>query len=401
MMASDRFYADLTAFEDFDLIADPGRFTSVPDDWVVVVTDIRNSTGAIADGRYKEVNLVGASCITAALNAVSPIVDDGDIAANVLPFVFGGDGATILCPGSVLPLVRDALVGVAVLTRGEFGFDLRIGAVPVKALREKGADVAVAKLRLSPGNDIAMIGGGGAKLADRLIKSTTATEDGYRISVPDDAPPADLSGLSCRWEPLKAQNGVTFCIMVQALAPDIQTRQKVFGDLLREISAILGGDVRKASPVSPGAMIFKWIPKGLRMEARLTRAGQPFWRRWLYLLYQSFIQYLLERFDLSAGGYDAPSYRAELRANSDFRRYDDVLRLVLDCRKDQAAAIEARLKELRETRAVAYGLHAADHALMTCLLFNLEQGEHIHFVDGGMGGFTLAAVEFKRQLKEA
>ncbi len=42
-----------------------------------------------------------------------------------------------------------------------------------------------------------------------------------------------------------------------------------------------------------------------------------------------------------------------------------------------------------------FGLHRSASALMTCLVFNLQQGEHIHFVDGSDGGFTAAATGLK------
>lgn len=40
----------------------------------------------------------------------------------------------------------------------------------------------------------------------------------------------------------------------------------------------------------------------------------------------------------------------------------------------------------------------ADTALMTCLVFNLRKSEHVHFVDGGDGGFAIAAKQLKTQL---
>ena len=39
-------------------------------------------------------------------------------------------------------------------------------------------------------------------------------------------------------------------------------------------------------------------------------------------------------------------------------------------------------------------------ALMTCLVFDMRRSEHVHFVDGGNGGFAMAAVGFKARLAE-
>jgi hypothetical protein len=43
-------------------------------------------------------------------------------------------------------------------------------------------------------------------------------------------------------------------------------------------------------------------------------------------------------------------------------------------------------------------MHVADAALMTCLVFDLAESRHLHFIDGGDGGFAMAARELKRQL---
>jgi Protein of unknown function (DUF3095) len=182
------FYAGLEPFSDFAEVADPARYVAAPDDWIVVLADIKDSTEAARAGRYKDVNLVGAACITATLN-VTPGLD--------LPYAFGGDGATVLIPPEVRDAVADALRRTRRLARDGFGLELRVGLVPVQELRRLGRRVLVAKYQLSPNNHLAMFAGGGLELADRLIKSGAD----FALEEQDDAEPPDLHGLSCRWEP--------------------------------------------------------------------------------------------------------------------------------------------------------------------------------------------------------
>ena len=37
---------------------------------------------------------------------------------------------------------------------------------------------------------------------------------------------------------------------------------------------------------------------------------------------------------------------------------------------------------------------------MTCLVFDLERSEHVHFVDGAAGGFAMAAIGLKARLAQ-
>ena len=74
--------------------------------------------------------------------------------------------------------------------------------------------------------------------------------------------------------------------------------------------------------------------------------------------------------------------------------------MILDCPVETAAAIESFFDDLHDQGKVAFGVHRSEHALMTCLVFSLTKGEHVHFVDGSDGGFTAAAVQLKAQLKE-
>ena len=119
------------------------------------------------------------------------------------------------------------------------------------------------------------------------------------------------------------------------------------------------------------------------------------WRRTVEVLGSSLFQWWAERFDKRVGHYDGPVYRAEQQANTDFLKYDDKLRMVLDVSPEQSELIQQYLAREHQAGQLDYGFHVADQALMTCLVFNLEQSEHVHFIDGADGGFALAAADFK------
>lgn len=384
---TDSFYAALPPFRRFADIADMQAYAPVPDDWTVLITDVRGSTAAIEAGRYKDVNMVGAASITAVLNVSGSLE---------IPFVFGGDGATLVVPSGLVEAATLALLDLQAASQALFGLALRVGAIPVSDLRRRGGDIRLRKYELSPGNHLAMIAGGGAELADSLLKDQTA-DNPYVLKAETRTQAPDLTGLSCRWEPLVPQNGHMLTLMVLPIAEDARAQSAVLGEILDGLASILGHGLEESAPASRFSMRFRWPPRGLGLEARATRGTRPAWRHLAGLLVESFLQAVCERFDRRMGAYDAPAYRAELRANTDFRKFDGLFRSVLDVSAAEADAIEAYLEAGYAERRLVYGVHRADRALMTCLVFNLERGEHVHFVDGANGGFALAAVGFKHR----
>ncbi len=97
-------------------------------------------------------------------------------------------------------------------------------------------------------------------------------------------------------------------------------------------------------------------------------------------------------------GVDWGCYKGEVVANTDRRKFDDTLRVVLAGSSAQRSALEAWLVERHGRGDLVYGLHVAGAALMTCLIGDRQAGEHLHFVDAAGGGYALAAVDLKRRL---
>jgi hypothetical protein len=383
LACADAFYARLEPFVDFTEVADPARYVEAPADWLVILTDIKGSTEAAKAGRYKDVNLLGAACITATLNVTRGLE---------LPYVFGGDGATLLIPPEAEDVVADALLRTRRLAASGFDLELRVGIVPVRELKRRGTAVLVAKYQLSPGNHLAMLAGGGIALADRLIKDGT----GFGLGDQGDPGPPDLEGLSCRWQPYESLNGHMLSLLVHTLdADDLALQHKIVAHL----SEVLHDGADAARPVQPANMRFIWPPKGLAAEAILSQGRRPRSLRHLYLALESFLQLIAERFDLKIGPYHAPVYREELRRNSDHRKLADSLHMVLDCTDAEVAAIEAYLAGLHAQGRIVYGTHRASRAMMTCLVFSLEHGRHVHFIDGADGGYAFAALQLKSQLQ--
>jgi hypothetical protein len=81
--------------------------------------------------------------------------------------------------------------------------------------------------------------------------------------------------------------------------------------------------------------------------------------------------------------------------NSDFRKYDDGLRMILDCTPDLERTLTARLAAAASAGVASYGLHRQDAAMMTCFTPSALRSDHVHFIDGARGGYAAAAAALK------
>jgi hypothetical protein len=79
--------------------------------------------------------------------------------------------------------------------------------------------------------------------------------------------------------------------------------------------------------------------------------------------------------------------------NSDFRKYDDGLRMIIDCTPELADRLERRLAAARGT--AHYGSHRQNGAMMTCFTPSPAKSDHVHFIDGAQGGYAAAATALK------
>ena len=373
------FYARLPIFAGFANIMDPARYQPLPDDWLIGLTDVVSSTQAIADGRYKAVNTAGASVIAAVTNALQ---------GRTFPFVFGGDGASFAVPGRDRELARAALAATAAWTRDDLGLDLRAALVPVSAVKGQGLHVSVARFAPSTNVSFAMFMGGGLAWAERAMKAG-------QFSVPP-APPGtrpDLSGLSCRWNDIPATRGLILSLVVAPMTHGDPAFRKLVEDLLAELES--SSEVTR--PVPDDAPGVGWPPPGLDLEAHASRQrGESFFVRRIKVLLGTLLAFIVMKLGIRLGGFDPAVYRRQVVENSDFRKFDDTLRMTLDCTPALADRIESRLARARAAQIARFGVHRQPAAIMTCIVPSIADGNHVHFVDGAAGGYALAAKMLKQ-----
>ena len=387
-VTSERFYAELPAIIDFGAVTRPGSYAPLPDDWHVALCDVRDSTLAVQNGKYKNVNTIGAAAITAVLNAA------GDLD---IPFSFEGDGCVLCVPPRLLEDTRAALVKTQEIARESFGLDLRIATVPVTRIREAGYAIRVARIRVSEHYVQAAFAGGGIAYADKLIKDPVLSRP-YVIEPGSVEPRGSHDGLECRWQDVPSRHGETVCLMVRALSPDAGRAAALYGEVITRVREIYGGD-EASHPIALPALSMSLSAERLGNEVGVRAAGRRAPGKWLALMRTRWIVLLgwfLMKFGIRTGDTDWGRYKETLVSNTDVRKFADIYRQVLAGTGAQRSALAAWLEKRYASGELLYGLHVTDRAHMTCLVFNYA-GRHLHFIDGADGGFFLAARAFKER----
>jgi Protein of unknown function (DUF3095) len=374
---SDTFYGGIKVFRGFTKLMEPQLYVPLPDDWSIGVADIVESTKAIAAQRYKAVNMAGAAIIASVTNALE---------GREFPFVFGGDGASFAVAPGDLDRARAALAATASWVREDLDLVMRVALVPVSAIRAQGLDVRVARFGPSANLSYAMFSGGGLGWADAAMKRG---EFAVEVAPPGTQP--DLSGLSCRFEEIPSTRGLILSVLV---VPTKSADASAFRKVIEDILQLVERTPDAGRPVPPGGPPLKWPPQGIEYEARASRGGPLFVRRSMVLALTLWA-YTVMRLGIKVGNFVPANYIRQVVENSDFRKYDDGLRMILDCTEEIASALSERLAAAAASGVVRYGLHRQDAAMMTCFTPSVMRSDHVHFIDGARGGYASAATALK------
>ena len=374
---SERFYGSIPVFRGFGRLMDPALYSPLPDDWHIGVADIVESTRAIAEARYKAVNMAGAAVIASVTNAL-----DG----REFPFVFGGDGASFAVSPGDLDRAREALAATAAWVKDDLDLVMRVALVPVAAVRSNGLDVRVARFGPSPNLSYAMFSGGGLGWAEAAMKRGE-----FAVPPAPSGTQPDLTGLSCRFEEIPSVRGLILSVLI---VPARGADPVAFRGLIEDVIALAERSPDAGRPVPPGGPPLRWPPAGVEFEARAARGGSLFKRRARVLAHTLFA-YLVMRFGISVGGFVPKTYVQQVVENSDFRKYDDGLRMILDCTPQLERELTQRLGAAASAGIARYGLHRQDAAMMTCFTPSALRSDHVHFIDGARGGYASAATALK------
>ena len=377
------FYSNLPANETplSKLLVKDDLFYPVPDDWHIIITDIKNSTAAVAGGLHETVNLVATGSIVTVLNIAYK-------AQLTIPFFFGGDGATFIVPPSIIDQVMIGLQLFRTNTKENFDLELRAGTVPVKSVYARGEELRISKYKSSAILNIPVVLGSGLAYAEKVIKGEDFLFSNSSLPYEE----LDLSGMSCRWDKIAPPEDHHEIVTLLVIADAGQRQSQVFSNVITLIDHIYGA-AETRQPISVAKLKLKTTFSRIEMEMCARMENSKFYK----VVYNWFTYLLGYLYFSTQKGKD---YLARLVSLSDTLVIDGRINTVISGTEKQRLLLEQSLTKLEKAGQIKFGLCVSRESVMSCYVRDL-QDDHIHFVDGSEGGYTKAAGMLKLKLKDA
>lgn len=361
-----------------ELLMEEHLFFKIPSTWHVVITDVKKSTIAVAEGKHESVNLIATGSIVAVLNIA--------FKENVtIPFFFGGDGATFIVPNSILNQAVNALTLHQESVQQNFNLMLRVGHVSVENIYANGYQLNISKLKRSTIFSIPVLLGEGLSYAEKIIKG----EDYLFASPSIENSELDLSGMQCRWDKIKPPVVDDEVVSLLVISQKNANQADAFKRVIDQLDKIYGVP-EKRSPISTSRLKLKATLKKIGAEMRVKMRGyNPFYliKNWLTTLLGTL--YFRTR--------PGKNYLSQLVEMSDTLVIDGRINTVISGTSKQRELLEVALMDLEKRGIVIYGLYVSKESVMSCYVRSMDEN-HIHFVDGSDGGYTKAAEVLKKKL---
>lgn len=377
------FYSDLPLHKTSisKLIGDKSRFSKLPEDWHILVADIRNSTQAIQNGKHQSVNLVATGCVISILN----LADTFNV---VVPFFFGGDGASFLIPEKIRKQALSVLEKHNKNTQKNFDFSLAIGSFSIKELYKNNIELQIARVKINETLIIPVILGNGLHYAESRIK----TEDFTPEFTTNDTP-LNMAGMECKWDRIKPPNKDQEVISLIIAGCADTDFSKVYSRIMARID-IIYGSIGNRKPISVRRLKIKAGLQRIKDEMKIKLGKWSFTDFIKSLMVANFGEFYLRNTDAGK------SYLQKLVELSDNLSLDGRINTVITGTSDQRKKLIAYLDKLEVRELIKYGYHVSEESIMSCYVKDMNTDQHIHFIDGGNGGYTKAANQLKLKFQD-
>lgn len=360
------------------LVAQKELFTRVPGNWHILVSDIRDSSGAISKGNHNDVNLSATGSVIAVLNLAYRW-------GIRVPFFFGGDGAVFLIPDKILEKALAVLYKHKKNTYHNFGLDLRIGHVSVQEVYDQGLELKIARAQITNLLSIPLVLGKGLQFAEQQIKET---EKSPKVDL--SKAELDLSGMECKWE--KVEPPIPGHEVMSLIIDGCESEDPslVYSQILEKIDEIYGPHPHR-SPITVNKLNPITGLRQIRSEMKSKQKKSNFIHLIKHWLMAVFGEIYLKN---TAPGRN---YMRKLVELTDNLTIDGRINTVITGTPAQRKLLLEYLNKMEITSKIKYGHHVSRQSIISCYVRDIHTDDHIHFVDGANGGYTKAAKNLKEK----
>ncbi len=386
-MSSKFFYKNIPVTNQsfVDLISHKKNFKPIPKDWFVIVADIENSTEMFDAGKYKDMNIISSSTVAVAVNvAIKSHLE--------IPFIYGGDGATIIAPKEVVKEILGELISLRENAKQNFNITMRVGYMSIADIYEIGKKISIAKFLISDGYTQAVFLGEGLYHAEEKIKKDRRFHTRLEI----EKQPLNLEGLQCRWDeiqPPKGKSEVVTLIIESVKKMDTKTYLKVLHDI-EEIY----GNFNQRHPIT-SKQTFRFLGFTTLIHASRIKYGKV---KPLYILAQ-YIKAFLHSINIGLGLnitlFRHDDYTDEIIAATDTLKIDGTLKTIIAGNSRQKEKLIERLTKRENKNQLWFGYYTSFSSTQTCYIHKRNQ-QYINLIDGTDGGYVQAAKMLKGKKKK-
>ena len=376
-----KFYNDL-ATHDVSLSAlfsMESNFKDVPNDWHVIVVDIENSTQAVKNELHHNVNLSATGSIIAVLNHLKSV--DNEL---VIPYFFGGDGASFIVPPSVVDSCLKVLENYRYHVRNNLYLSLKVGSVAISDIYKERYIIKLSKLQINENLIIPVLLGEGLKMAEKKVKGVFIDET---VSAVKQSVSVNLTGMECRWQEIEPpqDDKKVICLLVNCVEQEDQS--KVYKEVIDFIDTIFG-DYTQRHPIST----YK-----LRLDLKLRKMKNEMYAR----IGKFNMSYLAKNWFITIMGKyyfmffkSGKEYLNKVSQLSYTTMVDGTINCVITGTDSNVISLRNELDKMESDGKLIYGIHITHASVLSCYVED-RIDKHIHFVDGTEGGFTSAAKVLK------
>lgn len=356
-------------------LADISRYQKIGNEEILILADIENSTEAVANGKYKNVNISTTQCIASIRYACG----------KPLKIQHGGDGFVLIAHVSDMFKIAGTMTEMRDQILEDFNLKIRCAYWNSSELNRLNVSIHYHSFSFNGGNQQWQFHSNDIHKLEQLMRE--GDKSIYKLLAREKP---DMNGFRCDFTPLFREGASYGCGIIDFSLMDLTERFISIRKILELIVAT------NENHLEPPFTIKELVWQTDKYELKTLAARTDHYRTRILF---DFVYHWINKLGLHWNSKWSPMLFKDLHKlplSVDFIKYDGQLKFIVciaDTNKDR---FYHELNSLAELYNFKIGFHWSEKAVITCSVSS-EEG-NMHFIDGEDGGLTLASRQLKKLL---